>query len=476
MSKRTASELAWAGRSLEFRLALLERFRERLVAERESLLTLLKELRPGCSRAELISSEIIPLLDNIAFLNQRASKILQPVKLGRRGQPVWLWGVESVVYRESLGRVVIVAPGNYPLFLPLVQAVYGWAVGNCIWLKSAPGSFPLHDRVRNLFLSVGGPAEAFRLLGEENSSYPWALSEGVDKVILVGSASTGEAVLSQAGKALVPTVAELSGWDAVFIHPEADMAQAAAAVAFGLALNGGRTCVAPRRIFFRGDVERLESLLENSLQERGRVALSEAEKLCVEEARSSGCRVLGAPDGPVVLSRVRRDHRLLREASFGALAVLHVVESDEEALELSRHCRHALGATLFGPLEWAETLSHQVPGQMVCINDMIVPSADPRLPFGGTGRSGFGHMRGKEGLLEMTAVRVISTRRGGTTDHLRPPSAVDDPLLERFLLMAHGSGVGQKFRATVEMIALIARERIRRRMARRRAERGESGS
>ncbi len=469
MSRRTAGELAWADRSLEFRLDLLERFRGRLVAERESILTLLSELRPGCSRAEIISSEIIPLLDNIAFLRQTASKILRPEKLGRRGQPVWLFGVESVVYRESLGRILIIAPGNYPLFLSMVQAVYGWAVGNCIWLKSAPGSFPLHDRLRNLFLSVGGPAEAFRLLGEENSSYPWALSEGVDKVILVGSAATGETVLAQAGKALVPTVAELSGWDAVFIHPKADLGQAAAAVAFGLALNGGRTCVAPRRVFFRGDVENFERLLEQALSERPRVALNEQEQQFVEEAHKSGCRVLGSPDGPVVISRVRRDHLLLREARFGALAVIHVVESDDEALELSKNCRHALGASLFGPLEWAETMAHRVPGQMVCVNDIIVPSADPRLPFGGTGRSGYGHMRGKEGLLEMTAVRVVSTRRGGTTDHLRPPSPVDDPLLERFLLMAHGPGVGSKVRATLEMIALIARERIRRRIARRRA-------
>lgn len=475
MSNRSAGELAWAGRSLSFRLDLLERFRVRLVAERGSLVALLSELRPGCSRAELISSEVIPLLDNVNFLRRSAAGILRPRKLGHRGQPVWLYGVDSVVYREPLGRVLILGPGNYPFFLPMVQGLYAWAAGNCVWLKSAPGSFPLHDRLRDLFLSIGGPPEAFRLLGEEISSYPWALSQGVDKVILVGSAATGESVLAQAGKALVPAVAELSGWDAVFVHPEAELEKVASAVAFGLALNGGRTCVAPRRIFFRGEVARFEELLEQALSVRPKVALTEDEHRLVEGAVASGCRALGGPDGPVILSRVRRDHKLLREAHFGALAVLHVVESDQEALELARTCRHALGASLFGPLEWAESLAHQVPGQMVGINDLIVPSVDPRLPFGGSGRSGFGHMRGREGLLEMTATRVVSLRRGGSTDHLRPPSAIDDPLLERFLLMAHGPGVGSKIRATLEMILLIGRERIRRRIASRRA-RAEAGS
>ncbi len=468
MSKRSATESAWSSRSLGFRLDLLGRFAGRLLAERESLLTLLGALRPHCSRAELTTSELIPLLDNIEFLRKQSAEILKPERLGRRGQPVWLLGVDSVVYREALGRVLILGPSNYPLFLPMVKAMYAWAAGNTVWLKSAPGSLALHDRVRDLFLSVGGPAEVFRLLGESNESYTQALAEGVDKVVLVGSAATGEVVLAQAGRALVPALAELSGWDAVFVHPEADLAQAASAVAFGLALNGGRTCVAPRRIFFRGEVERFEELLDQALRVRPRVPLSEGELRLAEEARSRGVRVLGGGDGPLVLSRIGRDHPLLREDSFGALAVLCVCESDDEALELAAASPHALGASLFGPLPWAEGLAHRVPGHMVSLNDLIVTAADPRVPFGGSGRSGFGRMRGREGLLEMTATRVVSTRRGGTTDHLRPPGAADDAIIERFLLLAHAAGWPSKAKALAEMIFLIGRERVRVRRARRR--------
>lgn len=463
MSRRGASEKAWAGRTLRFRLDLLERLRERLLAERDSLLALLGELRPDCSRAELISSEIVPLLDNVAFLRRSAPGILKPERLGRRGQPVWLFGVESVVHREAVGRVLIIGPGNYPLFLPMVKALYAWTAGNSVWLKSAPGSLALHDRVRDLFLSVGGHPDNFRLLGESNESYPQALAEGVDKVILIGSARTGEAVLPLAGQALVPAVAELSGWDAVFVHPQADLEQAASAVAFGLALNGGRTCVAPRRIFFRGDVERFEQLLDEALKVRARVPLSDKDRGMVEQGKGKGVRVLGGEGGPAVLSRVGREHPLLREDHFGSLAVLYVPESDEEALEVSHSCSHALGASLFGPREWADELAHRVPGQMVSVNDLIVPFADPRVPFGGSGRSGYGRMRGREGLLEMTATRVVSTRTGGSTDHLRPPSEVDDAILERFALLSHGANLGVKVRALAEMVFFIGRERARKR-------------
>jgi acyl-CoA reductase-like NAD-dependent aldehyde dehydrogenase len=460
-TKRSPAELAWSGRSLRFRLDLLNRFRLRLLAERESLLLLLAELRPHCSRSELISSEIIPLLDNASYLNSQAESILRPQRLGRRGQPVWLFGVDTVIHREALGRVLVIGPGNYPLFLPMVQAFYAWAAGNSVWLKSAPGSTALHDRVRDLFLSIGGPAEVFRLLGEDNEAYPQALIEGVDKVVLVGSAATGQAVLSQAGHALVPCVAELSGWDAVFVHPTANLPQVASAVAFGLALNGGRTCVAPRRIFLRGDLEEFETLLDAALRLRPRVPLSPDERALVETSVKQGCRALGGHDGPTVLSRVGRDHALLRDAAFGGLAVLYVPESDQEALEVAANCPFALGASLFGPPEWAQSLAHKVPAQVVSINDIIVSSADPRVPFGGSGRSGFGRMRGREGLLEMTATRVVSQRQGGTLDHLRPPSPNDDGIVERFLLLAHGGGLAAKSRALAEMIFLIGRERVR---------------
>lgn len=467
MSKLSPAEAAWKGRSPRFRLDLLDRFRLRLLAERESLLTLLGELRPHCSRSELISSELIPLLDNVSYLESQAESILKPQRLGRRGQPAWLFGVDSVVHREGLGRVVVLAPSNYPLFLPMVQAVYAWAAGNTVWLKSAPGGLALHDRVRDLFLSVGGPPEVFRLLGEETEAYTLALAEGVDKVVLVGSAETGQTVLSQAGQALVPAVAELSGWDTVFIHPEVDLAQVAQAVAFGLALNGGRTCVAPRRIFVRGDVEKFENLLDEALKVRPRAPLSPAERQLVEDSVKRGARALGGEQGPIVLSRVGREHPLLKDAAFGGLAVLFVPESDQEALEVAQACPYALGASLFGPSDWAQAWASRVPGQVISLNDIIVPSADPRVPFGGAGRSGYGRMRGREGLLEMTATRVISQRQGGTLDHLRPPSPNDDGIVERFLLLSHAGGLGAKARALAEMIFLIGRERVRLRRARR---------
>lgn len=450
---------------LESRLALLGRFRERLTQQRDSVLDHLQALRPGSSRAELISSELIPLLDNCRFLERHSKRILAPRKLGRWGQPAWLWGVDSVVHREPLGRVLMVAPSNYPLFLPLVSCLSAWAAGNQVWLKSAPGSLALHQRVLELFLSVGGPPQYLRLLGEAPEEVDRALAEGVQKLVLVGSATTGRTVLAKASAALVPTIAELSGWDSVFIHPQADLELAARAIAWGLALNGGRTCVAPRRIFLSGSPERFEEALGRALQVRATVPLSDSEKEII--TNHSGPilqRVEGL--GPAVLSRLGDGHSLLKEPVFGALAGLQVVESDEQALESARRCPYALGAALFGPEDWCRQMAHRVPAQVVSLNDLLVPSADPRVPFGGSGGSGWGRIRGQEGLLEMTQTRTVCQRRGGSMDHLLDPSPHDDAILEEFLLISHGKNAGQRMGALWRLIATIAKERIRRRRAR----------
>lgn len=426
-------------------------------------------LRPGSTRGELISSELVPLLDSCKFLEQSAAKILAPRALGRRGQPAWLWGVESTVYREALGRVLILSPSNYPLFLPFVQALHAWAAGNVVWLKSAPGSLALHQRIRELFLSVGGKEDIFRLLGEDNSAYTSSLTS-INKVVLVGSAETGSVVLKQAGEALVPAVAELSGWDTVFIHPEADLQKAALAVAFGLSLNEGKTCLAPRRIFFQGRLDLFEEHYLRAISQRGKAPLSDKEAALVKEMADCGARPLQreAGCGPVLISRVAGDNRLLFEESFGAVAVLTVVESDEQALRLAAACPYALGASLFGPIEWCRELAHKVPAQMVSINDMIVPTADPRVPFGGSGRSGFGRTRGAEGLLEMTQTRTLCERRGGSLDYLLAPGPLDDLIVEKFFLMTHSEGALQKAKALVQMVAGIARERVRNRRLKRR--------
>ena len=117
--------------------------------------------------------------------------------------------------------------------------------------------------------------------------------------------------------------------------------------------------------------------------------------------------------------------RLLREDVFAPWLALVPVTDMEQALDALSACPYALGAAIFGPERAARALAPRIPAGSVCINDLIVPTADPRLPFGGRGRSGFGVTRGAEGLLEMTVIKTVSTRRGRFRPHLAPPRPGD---------------------------------------------------
>jgi acyl-CoA reductase-like NAD-dependent aldehyde dehydrogenase len=239
-----------------------------------------------------------------------------------------------------------------------------------------------------------------------------ATAAGVDKVFLTGSEETGRAVLATLAPHGIPAVMELSGHDAVFVCDGADLGLVARCVAYGVTFNGGATCIAPRRVFVtRAMAAELEPRLAKALGE-------------------------GAP----------------------AVSII-AVETIDEALALSNQCPYRLGASVFGPPNVAAAVAARVDAGCVVVNDMIAPTADPRLPFGGRGRSGFGLTRGAEGLLEMTRVKAVATRIGSFRPHLEPPHAGDEALFAAYLSAAHGGRIAARVRGVVNVVSNLLRRK-----------------
>ena len=104
-----------------------------------------------------------------------------------------------------------------------------------------------------------------------------AIATGVDKVLLTGSATTGAAVLTLLAPHLTPAVLELSGCDAAFVRADADLDLVVRALTFSLRLNGGATCIAPRRVFVaRPLAAALESGLVRAVQAMAPCAVAPA--------------------------------------------------------------------------------------------------------------------------------------------------------------------------------------------------------
>jgi acyl-CoA reductase-like NAD-dependent aldehyde dehydrogenase len=134
---------------------------------------------------------------------------------------------------------------------------------------------------------------------------------------------------------------------------------------------------------------------------------------------------------PVLVADTTPELALLRADIFAPVLALVPVRDCEEALRFDERCPYALGASVFGPEEPARRLAARIRAGTVTINDLIVPTADSRLPFGGRGESGYGVTRGAEGLLELTAIKTVSIRRGRRRPHYEPRTAIDQTVFHQ---------------------------------------------
>lgn len=431
----------WAATPLARRLAVIARARRLLAARGEALAALV----PQRAAADTLVAEVLPLAESARWLVREAPRLLAPQRPpGRR--PAWLAGVRAEIRREPFGAVLVLAPANYPLFLPGVQAMQALAAGNAVCAKPAPGQGAVLHAFATLLADAGLPAGLLQVLGEDVETGRAAAAAGFDLVLLTGSAATGEQVLAACARTLTPTVPELSGCDAAFVLPGADLAVVADCLAYGLRLNGGATCIAPRRVFVpRAQAAGLETLLAERLPgiPPAAVPAHVAARLdaLVAEACAAGARLVApAPSGaPAVLADAAPGTALLREDVFAPWLALVPVEDAEDALAAAACCPYALGASVFGPEAQARALADRVRAGSVCVNDVIAPTADPRLPFGGRGRSGFGATRGAEGLLALTQVKAVSVRRGRFRPHLAAPQDGDEARFAALLALLHGA-------------------------------------
>jgi acyl-CoA reductase-like NAD-dependent aldehyde dehydrogenase len=389
---------AWAAKSIANRLGVIRDLRHLLAGNAEALARAAAAVndRPV---AEKLVSEVLPLADACRWLEREAARVLRPRYGGIRRRPLWLTGVSFDVQRQPLGLVLVIGPANYPLFLPAVQALQALAAGNAVLIKPAPGTAHVMEIVLRFARVAGVDPTLLTVLSENVQAARDAIGEGVDKVIFTGSSENGRELLKALAESNTPAVMELSGEDPVIVFADADLDLVVRALEFGVRLNHGETCIAPRRLI---------------------VASSIADDL---RRRLGG---LGLPMG----------------IFFGENDLLERLDCSE----------FALGASIFSrDIARARALAQRIQTGFVVINDLIVPTADPRLPFGGVKASGFGSTRGEEGLLEMTHPHVVTVRRGKSSRHFDEHGPANARLFASYIQATHGRGP-ERLRAVRDLI------------------------
>lgn len=394
-------QCVWSRVTVRERLQVVRRMRDLLAQEARSFLPLFA--RPA---AETLTGEVIPLAEACRFLELEAGRLLAPQKLGRRGRPLWLRGVDVEVRRDPHGVVLVIGPANYPLFLPGVQVLQALVAGNAAIVKPGVDGHAAMELFRRLLVRAGVPESLFVLLDDSVDAAQQAIASGVDKIVVTGSFASGKAVLRTAAEHVIPVTAELSGMDPIVLLLSADIDKAVRAIRFGREFNRGETCIAPRRVLAH------ETIAE------------------------------------VVRARVDLPVETFR--------------SIDEAVSLCTSSDFALGATVFGDEAQARHLAALLPLGVVVVNDMIVPTADPRISFGGRSCSGFGKTRGADGLLEMTVAKAVVVQRSRRLRHLEAAPAGAEKLFLGMLQAMHRAGRWDRMRGWITVCKVATTMRNRR--------------
>ena len=404
---------------------------------------------------ETITAEILPLCAALKFIARRGPKILADRRLGGLGRPPWLLGVHQTVRRVPHGTVLILGTWNYPLFLVAAQTAAALAAGNRVWIKPAIGCRELTLAMRDTFVDAGVPADAIEVLGESVEDATAAIDAPVQLVVLTGSAGTAAAVMRRCSDTLTPLIAEASGCDAMVCLPNFDVDLAAKLLRFGLSLNSGATCIAPRRVYVPFDhYDEFVAAVRRELGDAPEMTVHPAARPATRSVIGSLAAdrfLVGRPlDGdfadhgrmqPTVVRIDDPDEPAADCDVFAPISGIHRYDAAAGLQSLAaavNTSRYGLAASIIGPRGDAVRLADRLEVGTVVINDLVVPTADPRVPFGGRRSSGFGVTRGREGLLAMTVPRVIATRRHGPMTHLRDRTVSDRTMLTTLTRWLYG--------------------------------------
>jgi acyl-CoA reductase-like NAD-dependent aldehyde dehydrogenase len=456
------AQRAWAHRPVAARLAVLRRFRQALAMQPAHLTEALVEHR-GIHELEALASEVLPLADACAWLEDHASRVLA-TRPARGSAPLWMAGGRVEIVREPIGLVLIIAPGNYPLFLAGVQALQALAAGNAVLLKPAPGTTTLMTRFRDALLVAGLPLDVLTLLPEDPAVVREVLADvnGPEMVIVTGSARTGRSIqqLIADGGRPVGLISELSGADVSLILPDANLESVARALRFAANLNRGRTCIAPRLILvpadreaeFTGHLQRTFAHLASSPY-----SAEESRKFAqvLSLALELGAELVPVDHSPVaVLRGLPLDAAFPWDDLFSPLLFIAPYRSIEEALAFQRRLPQGLGASIFGPEKMARKAALEMEVGCVTINDVVATTADPRLPFSARRASGFGVTRGEDGLLALTVPKAVAIQCAPVKPHWQETQPGDERILKSLLAFQHAP-LTKRFAAARDLLRAV---------------------
>jgi acyl-CoA reductase-like NAD-dependent aldehyde dehydrogenase len=345
---------------------------------------------------EVATQEITATLGMLAFCEKRYPSWLRPSRF-RYLRPGF-WTKANAIHYDPIGVLAVIGPSNFPFSLPVMQACAALLCGNGVVLKPSERCPRTADLIRDLFDESDLPEDIVQIIeGDAKQAGRLIADASIGKVLFTGSSETGARVAELCGRHFKPCVLELGGEGPAIVCDPVDLASAARGILWSTMYANGTSCIGTRRILVPAGLRQplLDALETHAgTLNRGTPLDPDTDLVPPQELR------LSTPFG----AGGQADARRLRVEEYTSL---------DEAVEAVNGSAYGLSASVWcSSRATARSIARRLRVGMVWIND--ASAAMPRFPWGGTRRSGWGRLFGREALPELTNLKVISydRRRG----------------------------------------------------------------
>jgi len=424
-SVREAQKL-WAADKIENRVACLRSIAIRIRSQRVELASrVVSEMGKPIAEALGEMDKCAWVFDYYA---DEGPKFLQDELVSTEATRSW-------VAQEALGIVLAVMPWNFPWWQVARFAAPALLSGNAALLKHSPNVTGCALDIEQVFADAGLPKNLFRTLIVSEPNVPYITSAliadpRIAAVSLTGSERAGIAVGAAAGRSIKPSLLELGGSDPFIVLDDANLDNVLPAAIKSRFLNCGQSCLAAKRFVVHEALydefvgrfgEMISDLVVGDPADKDTIIGPMARLDIVDDLErqlrksiESGARIVvggnrmqrdGAWFEPTLIADVTLDMPVMTEETFGPVAAVIAIRDDDEAIAIANDTRYGLAVGIWSADEHrAIAVARRITSGAVFVNAAV--ASDPRLPFGGTKRSGYGRELGAAGARAFTNSRT----------------------------------------------------------------------